>query len=260
MPHSGSKRCPNRRASRRSYLRIIDSCITQLKAQEPSRTCNESKEEEEEASREGACRQGHGSVLRRETGSKKVVGAEFMVQDLGFRGSGNHLLSGSGVSKLGFSGQRNVQRFRGGLVSKADRLVYHSTLGLSVITKQKKLEFIGPASRVKGPHGGLRPFHQKSTCLMQLALGPDVVQIWSRNPHKIEATNPSKSTVGGQDAGRVSREALRPGNLTFDKRSLVHCVARFVEVHLVAVRNAENAHQRKSSLLTTYWSESTSSS
>jgi len=31
-----------------SYLRFIDSCITQLKVQGPSRTCNESKEEEEE--------------------------------------------------------------------------------------------------------------------------------------------------------------------------------------------------------------------
>jgi len=31
----------------RAYLRLIDSCITQLKAQGPSRTCNESKEEEE---------------------------------------------------------------------------------------------------------------------------------------------------------------------------------------------------------------------
>ena len=30
-----------------SFLRLIDSCITQLKAQGPSRTCNESKEEEE---------------------------------------------------------------------------------------------------------------------------------------------------------------------------------------------------------------------
>ena len=29
-----------------SYLRLIDSCITQVKAQGPSRTCNESKEEE----------------------------------------------------------------------------------------------------------------------------------------------------------------------------------------------------------------------
>ena len=32
-----------------SYLRLIDSCITQLGAQGPSRTCNESKEEEEGA-------------------------------------------------------------------------------------------------------------------------------------------------------------------------------------------------------------------
>ena len=31
-----------------SYLRLIDSCITQLKDQGPSRTCNESKEEEED--------------------------------------------------------------------------------------------------------------------------------------------------------------------------------------------------------------------
>ena len=30
-----------------THLRLIDSCITQLKAQGPSRTCNESKEEEE---------------------------------------------------------------------------------------------------------------------------------------------------------------------------------------------------------------------
>ena len=30
-----------------SYLRLIDSCITQLKAHGPYRTCNESKEEKE---------------------------------------------------------------------------------------------------------------------------------------------------------------------------------------------------------------------
>jgi len=30
-----------------SYLRLIDSCITQIKAQGPSRTCKESKQEEE---------------------------------------------------------------------------------------------------------------------------------------------------------------------------------------------------------------------
>ena len=33
-----------------SYSRLIDSCITQLKAPGPFRTCNESKEEEEAAS------------------------------------------------------------------------------------------------------------------------------------------------------------------------------------------------------------------
>jgi len=33
-------------------------------------------------------------------------------------------------------------------------------------------------------HGGVRPFHQKSTCLTQLILGPYVVQSWSRNTPK----------------------------------------------------------------------------
>ena len=42
-------------AARQSYARLIDSCITQLKAQGSSRTCNESKEEEE-ASHAGAVR------------------------------------------------------------------------------------------------------------------------------------------------------------------------------------------------------------
>ena len=31
-----------------SFLRLMDSCFTQLQAQKPSRTCDESKEEEEE--------------------------------------------------------------------------------------------------------------------------------------------------------------------------------------------------------------------
>ena len=30
-----------------SYVRLVDSCITQLKARGPSRSCNESKEEKE---------------------------------------------------------------------------------------------------------------------------------------------------------------------------------------------------------------------
>ena len=39
-----------------SYLRLIDSCITQLKAQGPFKTCNESKEEEAEGHRGGSGR------------------------------------------------------------------------------------------------------------------------------------------------------------------------------------------------------------
>ena len=34
--------------------------------------------------------------------------------------------------------RRNVQRFQGGLVFKAHRLLYHSTLGLSVIKKKRR--------------------------------------------------------------------------------------------------------------------------
>ena len=40
-----------------SYLRRIDSCITHLKAQGPSSTCNESKEEEDDL-REGLAADG----------------------------------------------------------------------------------------------------------------------------------------------------------------------------------------------------------
>ena len=36
--------------------------------------------------------------------------------------------------------RRNVKRFRGGLVPKAHRLLYHSTLGLRVIKKKKRRE------------------------------------------------------------------------------------------------------------------------
>jgi len=44
------------------------------------------------------------------------------------------------------------------------------------------------------PHGGVRPFHQKSTCLTQLTLGRYVVQIWSRYARNLEPTKPSNST------------------------------------------------------------------
>jgi len=41
-----------------------------------------------------------------------------------------------------------VQRFRGGLVFKAHRLLYHSTLGLRVIKKKKRRKGGGETRRV----------------------------------------------------------------------------------------------------------------
>jgi len=48
-------------------------------------------------------------------------------------------------------------------------------------------------SGCQGPHGGVRPFLQKSTCLTQLTY---VVQMWSRNPQKFEATKPCGRVCG----------------------------------------------------------------
>ena len=45
------------------------------------------------------------------------------------------------------------------------------------------------------PHGGVRPFHQKSTCLTQLILGPYAVRIWSRIPQNYGGLKASNSTV-----------------------------------------------------------------
>jgi len=50
-------------------------------------------------------------------------------------------------------------------------------------------------SVLSNPHGGVRPFQQKSSCLTQLTLGPNVEQLWSRNVRKSERTKPSNSTV-----------------------------------------------------------------
>jgi len=50
---------------------------------------------------------------------------------------------------------RNVKRFRGGLVFKAHRLVYHSTLGWRVIKKKKYRKKRGIEDGV-GQHVGMR--------------------------------------------------------------------------------------------------------
>jgi len=61
-----------------SYLRLIDSCITQLKAQGPSRTCNKSEDDEEVS----------GFVFRVSSSGFRVSGFGFRVSGFGFQASG----------------------------------------------------------------------------------------------------------------------------------------------------------------------------
>ena len=86
-----------------SYLRLLQSCITHLTAQGPSRTCDESK---------GPRREELTGPRRGRAGCHRAT----VVVHLSC-----HKLPGIG----------------GGLVFKAHRLVYHSTLGLRVIKKKK---------------------------------------------------------------------------------------------------------------------------
>ena len=80
---------------------------------------------------------------------KKVQVPGFRVQGSGFRVQGSWCrVQDSGFRGLG-SG-RNVKRFRGGLVFKARRLLYHSTLGLIVLKKKKKKKVQGSGFRVQG--------------------------------------------------------------------------------------------------------------
>jgi len=59
------------------------------------------------------------------------------------------------------------------------------------------------------PHGGLRTFHQKSTCTTQLTSGPDVVQVWSRNPQIWQVCAPSE-VHGGERARTQQRQRPPP--------------------------------------------------
>ena len=87
-----------------SYLRLIDSCITQLKAQGPSRTCNESKKEEDPT---------WTTPPPRPPPPRPPPPPP------------------------------PGQRFRSGLVFKAHRIVYHSTLGLRVIKNKRRAALFG---------------------------------------------------------------------------------------------------------------------
>ena len=80
-----------------SYLSLMDSCITQLKAPGLSRTCNERKREEE------------WGPAPPQPLSPAQPSRQFSIQEQVLR--------------------RIVKRFRGSLVFKARRLLYHSSLG-----------------------------------------------------------------------------------------------------------------------------------
>ena len=85
-----------------SYFRLIDSCINELKAQGPFRTCNESREEEEDIKADQGRRKRVGSIARARS---LLSGAGFRVQGSGFRVQGSGFrVQGSGfrVQGLGF--------------------------------------------------------------------------------------------------------------------------------------------------------------
>jgi len=69
----------------------------------------------------------------------------------------NHVLAwlGNHVSRQHASLGNTVKRFRGGLVFKAHRLLYRSTLGLRVIKKKKKKQHARLGNTVKWFRGGL---------------------------------------------------------------------------------------------------------
>ena len=65
-------------------MRLIDSCITQLKAQGPARTYNESKEEEKKFGFRPRLR-GSGSEFRVSSSGYRVLGFGIWVSGMGFR-------------------------------------------------------------------------------------------------------------------------------------------------------------------------------
>jgi len=161
-----------------SCLRLIDSCITQLKAQGPARTCNESEEEEEHLPATTLLNLRTSTSQKCESVPRRArFKAHRLVyhSTLGFRVIKKKKNHPSLISKhpsfipqapflnfLFLPGCRHPppvgagsawlrgERFRGALVLKIHRLLYHSTLVLRVIKKKKKLGPRGVARSQKG--------------------------------------------------------------------------------------------------------------
>ena len=163
-----------------SHLRLIDSCITQRKAQAPSRTCNGSQEEKEDlmdlAFPGCSVPRLQPTLLRHETVFSVVL--QTVVVRRPPQSKQHYLMPpvffghvpcfcfwptcvGCGLWGLGFRRsevRRTVKRFRGGLVFKAHRLLYHSTLGSRVIKKEEEED---PPGSIEGDFTGKINFFKK---------------------------------------------------------------------------------------------------
>ena len=79
---------------------------------------------------------------------------------------GSNVIENASQKQKGYS-LKNKQGTRKQGTGISEVLLYASSGGRAITT-------------FRSPHGGVRTIHQKSTCLTQSSLGPDVVQIWSR--------------------------------------------------------------------------------
>ena len=102
-----------------SHLRLIESCTTQLEAQGPSRTCNESKEDEEDHRRWepslGVREQRPSTPPRLSTPPRRARSTHTQTC---FR------ITGGGDTWCARTA--TLQCFRGGLIFEAHRRLYHS--------------------------------------------------------------------------------------------------------------------------------------
>jgi len=123
------------------------SCITQFKAQGPSRTCNESKEEEEVRDQGSLAwsvvevsvappRPFRGGATGRP--SRMALPPALPLSGDGERPGVGEDGEGRRPARRAFRVRASVDCTRGQLVFKAHRLLYHSTLGSRVIKKKKK--------------------------------------------------------------------------------------------------------------------------
>ena len=119
--------------------------------------------------------------------------------------------SGQGRSR---SVRRNVERFRGGLVLKAHRLLYHSTLCLRVIKKEKKQTMATPESRKGSPKVNFLPRQWCSKVnnrtLARLRLNQPPPRLWRGATSRWKNALPNSAYPFIVSAAPLSRPRLLP--------------------------------------------------